>query len=77
MKLLSSLLGQSQALSPLKSSRRGSVLIFLWAVVVQETDENMGSASIVFWFLLGLLTPLLGGFTFGLIMAAVGAVALQ
>ena len=32
----------------------------------------MGSASIVFWFLLGLLTPLLGGFTFGLIMAAVG-----
>eukprot|EP00438_Fugacium_kawagutii_P025585 Skav209144 [mRNA] locus=scaffold2337:18828:30509:+ [translate_table: standard] len=37
-----------------------------------ENDENVSSASIVFWFVFGLLTPLLGGFTFGLILAAVG-----
>eukprot|EP00913_Durusdinium_trenchii_P008075 g7572.t1 len=46
---------------------RQELLLFLL-----ETDDNKGSASIVFWFVLGLLTPLLGGFTFGLILAAVG-----
>lgn len=37
-----------------------------------ENDANVSSASIVFWFILGLLTPFLGGFTFGLILAAAG-----
>eukprot|EP00434_Breviolum_minutum_P027435 symbB.v1.2.024255.t1/scaffold2278.1/size84971/3 len=37
-----------------------------------ENDANLGSASIVFWFVLGLLTPLLGGITFGLLLAATG-----
>mmetsp|Transcript_149604 Transcript_149604/g.416998 ORF Transcript_149604/g.416998 Transcript_149604/m.416998 type:complete len:152 (-) Transcript_149604:178-633(-) len=38
----------------------------------EETSENAQSASVVFCFVLGLLFPLLGGFNFGLILAALG-----
>ncbi|CAE7682161.1 unnamed protein product [Symbiodinium sp. CCMP2456] len=37
-----------------------------------ENEENISSASIVFWGVFGLLLPLLGGFTTGLIFAALG-----
>eukprot|EP00439_Symbiodinium_sp_Y106_P057410 s3511_g8.t1 len=37
-----------------------------------ENDENISNASIVFWGIFGLLLPLLGGFTTGLIFAALG-----
>mmetsp|Transcript_16394 Transcript_16394/g.29114 ORF Transcript_16394/g.29114 Transcript_16394/m.29114 type:complete len:154 (-) Transcript_16394:128-589(-) len=40
--------------------------------VFDEDEENSRSASVVVFFVLGLLFPLVGGFTFGLILAAVG-----
>mmetsp|Transcript_64902 Transcript_64902/g.79412 ORF Transcript_64902/g.79412 Transcript_64902/m.79412 type:complete len:145 (+) Transcript_64902:71-505(+) len=37
-----------------------------------ETDENSKSASVVVYFVFGLLFPLLGGFNFGILLAALG-----
>eukprot|EP00434_Breviolum_minutum_P033554 symbB.v1.2.029691.t1/scaffold3283.1/size59811/2 len=37
-----------------------------------ETEENSKSASVVVFFVFGLLFPLLGGFNFGLLLAALG-----
>eukprot|EP00933_Yihiella_yeosuensis_P022126 TRINITY_DN17427_c0_g2_i1.p1 TRINITY_DN17427_c0_g2~~TRINITY_DN17427_c0_g2_i1.p1 ORF type:complete len:159 (-),score=42.00 TRINITY_DN17427_c0_g2_i1:238-714(-) len=38
----------------------------------EESSENVKSASIVFWFILGLTFPVIHGFTLGLILGAVG-----
>mmetsp|Transcript_62651 Transcript_62651/g.111312 ORF Transcript_62651/g.111312 Transcript_62651/m.111312 type:complete len:153 (-) Transcript_62651:110-568(-) len=38
----------------------------------EETDDNKSSASIVFWFILGLVFPVLHSFNLGLILAAFG-----
>ncbi|CAK9026962.1 Uncharacterized protein SCF082_LOCUS17725 [Durusdinium trenchii] len=38
----------------------------------EDTEENSKSASIVFYFVLGLLFPLLGGFNLGILLAALG-----
>eukprot|EP00930_Biecheleria_cincta_P090446 TRINITY_DN7982_c0_g3_i1.p1 TRINITY_DN7982_c0_g3~~TRINITY_DN7982_c0_g3_i1.p1 ORF type:complete len:173 (-),score=40.85 TRINITY_DN7982_c0_g3_i1:123-578(-) len=40
--------------------------------VFPEDEENNKSASIVFCFILGLAFPILHGFTFGLVLAALG-----
>eukprot|EP00435_Cladocopium_sp_Y103_P042262 s2379_g11.t1 len=37
-----------------------------------ESEENSKSASVVFYFVFGLLFPFLGGFNFGILMAALG-----
>jgi len=38
----------------------------------EESDDNKSSASIVFWFILGLVFPILHSFNFALILAAIG-----
>merc|ERR1712232_934258 len=40
--------------------------------VLPEDEENNKSASIVFCFILGLVFPVLHGFTFGLVLAVLG-----
>mmetsp|Transcript_86864 Transcript_86864/g.202200 ORF Transcript_86864/g.202200 Transcript_86864/m.202200 type:complete len:144 (-) Transcript_86864:145-576(-) len=40
--------------------------------VYEETVDNKGSASVVFCFILGLVFPVFHGFTFGLLLAALG-----
>eukprot|EP00416_Gambierdiscus_australes_P030765 CAMPEP_0171090164 /NCGR_PEP_ID=MMETSP0766_2-20121228/29276_1 /TAXON_ID=439317 /ORGANISM="Gambierdiscus australes, Strain CAWD 149" /LENGTH=150 /DNA_ID=CAMNT_0011548127 /DNA_START=56 /DNA_END=508 /DNA_ORIENTATION=+ len=40
--------------------------------VYEETVDNKGSASVVFCFVLGLVFPVIHGFTFALLLAAVG-----
>ncbi|CAE8583713.1 unnamed protein product [Polarella glacialis] len=40
--------------------------------VFEETEENHASASVVFYFVLGLVFPVLHGFNFALILAAIG-----
>mmetsp|Transcript_28847 Transcript_28847/g.54071 ORF Transcript_28847/g.54071 Transcript_28847/m.54071 type:complete len:149 (-) Transcript_28847:105-551(-) len=48
------------------SSIKGSISTF------DESGDNVKSASVVFYFVLGLIFPLLGGFNFGLVLAALG-----
>eukprot|EP00418_Pyrodinium_bahamense_P046489 CAMPEP_0179197740 /NCGR_PEP_ID=MMETSP0796-20121207/98340_1 /TAXON_ID=73915 /ORGANISM="Pyrodinium bahamense, Strain pbaha01" /LENGTH=213 /DNA_ID=CAMNT_0020902169 /DNA_START=34 /DNA_END=676 /DNA_ORIENTATION=+ len=65
-------LPRSLAESRIARAAEGSSSSSFQLTTFEESPENTASASVVFCFVLGLVFPLLGGFNFGLLLAATG-----